>query len=379
MRILIINSEYPPLGGGAGNASANLARSFISKGQEVAVLTVHYPGLPREENQEGILVRRIQALRKHQDRSDPFEQVSFFLSGCIHALPMMRSWQPDVVVAFFGVPSGAVALFARMILGIPYIVSLRGGDVPGFRPYDFDTYHRLVSPFLRQIWRHAGSVVANSKGLRDLGLAFEPSIPIHTIPNGVDIKRFTPGDRIWKPGRMLFVGRIVYQKGLDILFQALGGLSDLEWQLTLVGDGNQCPHLKDQARSLGILDRIHFAGWLTGDALVRQYQQANLYVAPSRHEGMPNVVLEAMASGLPVMASDIAGNEELVESRVNGMLVPPGDVQALQNSLREILSKPEKQQEMGIASRKRVEDTYTWSVMADRYLDIMNNLVLRKQ
>ena len=375
MRILIINSEYPPLGGGAGNASANLARSLKSKNHDVAVMTVHHTGFEREETQDGVLIRRIRALRKYQDRSDPLEQLSFILSGCFYILPIVHSWKPEIIVAFFGVPSGAVAWFANLILGIPYIVSLRGGDVPGFRPYDFGTYHRMVGPLLRRIWRRARAVVANSKGLRDLGQVFEPNTPIKIIPNGVNVERFNPIERTWNPGRMLFVGRIVYQKGLDILFQALSGLLDLDWELTLVGDGNQRPILEEQARSLGMLDRIHFTGWLTGDAVVQQYQRANMYVASSRHEGMSNVVLEAMASGLPVVASNIAGNEELVTPGINGFLVPSGDARALTNSLREILSNPEQQHKMGAASRERVVQSYTWSGMAEQYLALIQEIL----
>jgi len=375
MRILIINSEYPPLGGGAGNASANLARCLVAKGQEVAVLTVHFPGLPRQEVQDGVFIQRIRALRKHQDRSSPSEQISFILSGCLSVVSLARSWRPDVIVAFFGVPGGVVAWFARLLLGLPYIVSLRGGDVPGFRPYDFATYHRLAGPLIRLVWRQARAVVANSAGLRDLALAFDRRTPIDIIPNGVDIERFKPCEREWQPARMLFVGRIVYQKGLDVLFQALGGLLDLEWQLTLVGDGNQRPHLEELARSLGMIERIHFTGWLSGEAVATQYQQANLYVAPSRHEGMPNVVLEAMSAGLPVIASAIAGNEELVLPGINGMLAPSGDWQALRNSLRELLPTPEQRRKMGAASRQRAASSYTWSASADRYLALLENIV----
>ncbi len=373
MRILIINSEYPPLGGGAGNASANLARTLAVKDQDVAVMTVHYPGLPREEIRDGVLVHRIRALRRHIDRSGPAEQISFILSGSLHALPFVRSWKPDAIIAFFGVPSGAITWLTRRIYGVPYIVSLRGGDVPGFRPYDFGTYHRLVGPFLRRIWR-SGTVVANSRGLRDLGSAFNSETPIEIIPNGVDIERFTPVERDWSSGRMLFVGRIVYQKGLDILFQALGGLPDLQWNLTLVGDGKQRLALEAQAASLGIADRVHFTGWLTGDAVATQYRQANLYVAPSRHEGMPNVVLEAMASGLPVVASRIAGNEELVTPGSNGLLFPSGDTEALRKLLREILSNPESLQKMGAASRQRAVESYTWETTAVQYLALLRSL-----
>jgi glycosyltransferase involved in cell wall biosynthesis len=211
-----------------------------------------------------------------------------------------------------------------------------------------------------------------------LGQAFEPNVPIDIIPNGVDVDRFQPVQRSWSPGRMLFVGRIVYQKGLDVLFRALGGLLDVDWNVTLVGDGTQRPFLESRASEYHILDRIHFTGWLTGDAVVEAYQHANLYVAPSRHEGMSNVVLEAMASGLPVVATQIAGNEELISPEENGFLVPPDESQSLESALRTILSNPDKLQKMGQASRERVVKTYTWSATAEAYLEILEEIVAGK-
>jgi glycosyltransferase involved in cell wall biosynthesis len=162
MRILVINSEYPPIGGGASNASANLARCLAAFGHEVAVLTAHFGDLPRLETQDGVTVHRIPALRRKQDRSGALEQLAFILYASLWTLVWSRQNRPNVTLAFFGMPSGAVAWLLKMVYKIPYIVSLRGGDVPGFRPYDFKTFHKLIGPFLRVIWHGASAVIANS-------------------------------------------------------------------------------------------------------------------------------------------------------------------------------------------------------------------------
>ncbi|MEP6896421.1 MAG: glycosyltransferase, partial [Chloroflexota bacterium] len=187
MRILIINSEYPPLGGGAGNASAHIARALTDMGYEIAVITTRFQDLPHKEQSGGLTIHRIPALRQRQDRSGALEQLIFMISASLSALILVRHFKPDAALAFFGVPSGVVALFLKMIYKIPYIVSLRGGDVPGFRPYDFLFYHKLLAPLLRVVWKNASAVVANSNGLRDLALAFEPRFDIPIIPNGVDL------------------------------------------------------------------------------------------------------------------------------------------------------------------------------------------------
>jgi len=291
MRILIINSEYPPIGGGAGNASANIARELVKLGQEVTVLTAHFGDLPREAQQDGVQILRIKALRRRLDRSSALEQIVFMVASSITTLMLLRTWRPDVIIAFFGVPSGAAAWCANIFSGIPYYVSLRGGDVPGFRPYDFAFYHKLIAPLLRRIWRRSLGLIANSAGLRDLAVAFDDRVPIDVISNGVDLKYYAPAERDWEQPRILFVGRLVYQKGLDLLFDALKDLTHYPWQLFLVGDGPERESLESLVRKYGLSDRVQFLNWLDGDALVTQLQDANLFVFPSRHEGMPNAVL----------------------------------------------------------------------------------------
>ena len=174
MKILLLNSEFPPIGGGAGNASANISRQLVSLGHQVTILTSRFSELPFSETWQGVDIIRIPSLRRYQDRSGLMEQVSYILVGCQKVGRVIRDFQPDVVLAFFGIPSGVIAWWVRIRHKIPYMISMRGGDVPGFRPYDFGTYHRLVAPFLRVIWKKASSLVANSSGLRDLALTFEP-------------------------------------------------------------------------------------------------------------------------------------------------------------------------------------------------------------
>jgi glycosyltransferase involved in cell wall biosynthesis len=374
MRILILNSEFPPIGGGAGNASANLAREFAAGGHEVTVLTGAFGSLPREETRDGFRIVRIAALRRRADRSGALEQGVFILAASASILGIVPRWKPDMIVAFFGVPAGPVALLAKWIYRTPYIISLRGGDVPGFRPYDFGTYHKIIAPLLRLVWKHAAAIVANSSGLQTLALNFERRFPIQIIPNGVDVSRFTPpSGREWTLPQLLFVGRLVHQKGLDLLLPALAQLQRLPWELVLLGDGPQREPLQQMAAELGIAERVRFAGWQRGADLEAEYQHANLFVLPSRHEGMPNVVLEAMASGLPVLATRIAGNEELVLPGETGELVPPENSAALQSALEYILPNAGLRQRMGEAGRARVEAQFSWVSAARQYLRLMES------
>jgi glycosyltransferase involved in cell wall biosynthesis len=374
MKILIINSEYPPIGGGAGNASANIARQLVALGHSVLVLTARFGDLPASEICEGVTIQRVPALRRRQDRSNALEQLVFIASASFWSLGWSRQNRPNATLAFFGMPSGAVAWLLKAIYKIPYIVSLRGGDVPGFRPYDFKFFHKLIGPCLHFIWHKASAVIANSQGLYDLAHAFDASIEIPIISNGVDGTRYTNEARAWSPPRLFSVGRIVYQKGLDLGLRALAQLKDLDWLWSIAGDGPQMETLKSLARELGIAERVTFLGWQSREQLAMDYHQANLFLFPSRHEGMPNAMLEAMSSGLPVVATKIAGNEELVIEGETGFLIPSENVDALRDALRKILTDPSLREKMGAASRQRVEQEYSWENVARQYSEFLEKI-----
>ena len=374
MKILLLNSEYPPIGGGAGNASANIARLLVRMGNDVLLLTSHFDDFARDEICDGVRIVRVSALRRKMDRSSALEQISFIFAASFRTLGLVRQFEPDVTLAFFGLPSGAVAWLLKKTFRLPYVVSLRGGDVPGFRPYDFRVYHKVAAPFLHVIWHSASAVVANSRGLHDLATAFDSTIEIPIIPNGVDLEKFSAPERDWSSPRILSVGRVVYQKGFDLALRALAELKDLGWQWTIAGDGPQMPVLQAMVEEHGLQNRIHFLGWLTANQLKEQYASANLFLFPSRHEGMPNAVLEAMASGLPVIATRIAGNEELVVNDETGKLVPTEDVESLRESLRLLLVDAQKREQTGRAARRRVESSFSWNRVAEQYQIILEKV-----
>jgi glycosyltransferase involved in cell wall biosynthesis len=149
--------------------------------------------------------------------------------------------------------------------------------------------------------------------------------------------------------------------------RALGGLKQLDWEWHIAGDGPQLYGLQSLAKELGIEDRIHFLGWQSREQLIQSYTKANVFLFPSRHEGMPNAMLEAMASGLPVIASCIAGSEELVLDGETGYLFPSEDTESLQAALKKLLIDPALRKQMGITSRLHAESNYSWVSTAQQY------------
>jgi len=377
MRIVCLNYEYPPLGGGAGNATAYLAREMAGLGAKVLTVTSSFKGLPALEERDGYAIRRIPSLRGHADHCRPYEMAAFMASACLYLPKLVREFEAEAVIAFFGAPCGPAALWAKKRLGVPYIVSLRGGDVPGFQPYDLKNYHRLTAPVIHAVWRGAAHVVANTAGLRDLALSTSGGVPVKIIPNGVDPAVFHPADaRPDGPARLLFVGRVVRQKGLDVLLDALAGLGNApDWSLDVVGDGPARVELAARALRLGLTERVRFLGWRGREEMPGLFRSADAFVFPSRDEGMPNAVLEAMASGLPVAATRISGNEELVRHGETGFLVPPDDPGALGEALTRLLAKPGLRADMGAKARTLAETVYSWKAAAKAYLNLCKEAV----
>ncbi|HEY0305946.1 MAG TPA: glycosyltransferase, partial [Longimicrobiales bacterium] len=291
-RVLLINYEFPPLGGGAGTATAGIAREMAGLGAEVVVLTSRFRGQPARETRDGYTIVRVPVVRRRVDRANPFEMITFLVSATLALLPLARRWRPDVSIAFFTIPSGPIAWLLRVLRGVPFIVSLRGGDVPGFEwAPEARRYHRLTAPLLRWIWRRADAVVANSNGLRELALKSTPELPIAVIPNGVELPTHPPLHPSTHPPRLLTMGRLTQQKGIDILFRALTRMRDLDFNLDIAGDGPDRPLLEEMARRLEIADRVSFLGWVPRERIEQTFANASVFVLASRIEGMPNVVL----------------------------------------------------------------------------------------
>lgn len=373
-RLLLINYEYPPLGGGAATATAALAREFARRGLEVTVLTSAFRGLPPVTRDGTLTVRRVPTWRRHPNQSNVLEMIVFMLSAGLHVLARSND-RPEATLAFFGIPGAPVAWWLKALREVPYVISLRGGDVPGHQPNQLARHHRLTRPLITFLWRRARAVVANSEGLRREALLHMPTLNIPVIPNGVDTRHFVPrAAPLPTPPttcQLLFVGRLSAEKGLAGLLTVLARLTHLPWSLRLVGEGPERPALEAQAQTLALQSRVTFSGWVAREQLPACYQAAELFVFPSTDEGMPNTVLEAMACGLPVVAMRIAGCEDLVVDGETGMLLPPGDDDALAKALDALLTDSARRTRYGTAARQRVEHHFAWARAADAYLAIL--------
>jgi glycosyltransferase involved in cell wall biosynthesis len=367
-RALFINHEFPPLGAGAGNATEQIARCLGERGVEVTVLTSRWGTLPRRQRRGAVHIVRVPSRRQRLDRSSPVEMLSFAAAALPTALVLTRSWRPEAMCAFFGIPAGPVALAVRRIRGVPFLVALRGGDVPGFLHTDLARLHRFSWPILRVVWHQSAGLIANSDGLADLARRSWPAAPMEVIPNGVDVQTFRPPIRTRPahPLRVLSVGRLVRQKGVRYLLEALA-LSRSTATLRIVGDGPERVQLERMAVSLGLSERVEFVGWVQRADLAAHYQWADVLGLPSFEEGMANVILEALAAGLPVITTDIYANRGLVEHGKHGFLTPPADPAAIAEAIDAFASDPGLVRAFAAHNRETALN-WSWEHVAERYL-----------
>ena len=206
MRVLLVNYEYPPFGGGAGNATQEIGRALAKMGHTVTVLIGGKGDFCTDP--DGIRIVPVGSSRNNLSQASFKEMFSFLLRGVFWALSS-RGRDFDLAIVFFALPCGPIATFLNKRWHVPYIVSLRGGDVPGLVPA-IEPLHRLFAPFRRWVSKNATAVVANSSSLAELAQAADP-VSVTVIPNGVDTQYYCPyGNSIAvkdAPLRLLLVGR----------------------------------------------------------------------------------------------------------------------------------------------------------------------------
>jgi glycosyltransferase involved in cell wall biosynthesis len=373
MRILLVSYEYPPVGGGAATAGGAIAKALTELGHRIIVLTGRFKGLPPRCEDQGIIIHRIPSLRRRMDRSHVLEMASFLAAGLMFVPTIARTHRVDGAIVFFSMPCGPIGLLGRWICGLPYIISLRGGDVPGAEP-SLDFLHRFLRPIRRTILKNSIAIVANSNGLRKMAETADP-FPVQVIPNGVDTEFFTPPPS--KPARnnnvlrILFVGRFRQQKNLPFLFRQLARLPPTAFELHLVGDGPEKQRLEGLARKLAIASAVTWHGWISPGALPQIYQSADCLVNPSLYEGMSNVVLEAMACGVPVIASRVPGNDELVLDGDTGFLFDLREPAALVSALAQLCDAGLRRR-MGTSARNRAVNFCSWHNVARQYVELVS-------
>jgi glycosyltransferase involved in cell wall biosynthesis len=371
-RIVLVSRYFHPFIGGMEKQAMTVASALAKKGWRLHVLTSRVDrAWPAEEEIHNISITRLPTLNVK------YIGAAIFLINL--AVYLYRNRFSYAVVHAFQVGyTAALAISMANMLKKSSVLKLAcsgpGGDIQKNR-------RSWLGRFFLQCCRKASAIVVLNEAMRqELLETGYTGARIYAIANGVDTERYYPEEMHRDPGRqpagpktILYAGRILFaQKRLDMLVRAAAKISDQDFKLLIIGNGPDAALLQEICRRLCLDDRVQALPAVTDTA--PYLHAADIFILPSDYEGLSNSLLEAMASGLAIIATDIPGNRELIEDGVTGILVPCGDEARLTAAIRALLHDDATAAAMGKRAREKAVRKYALDMTAQSYSDLYGML-----
>jgi len=375
MKILMLNHEYPPIGGGGGYAGRNILRQFAGRSDIELDVVVSRPRPPTviEKFADNITLYRVGVRKKALQFWTRPEMIQWMAKAYRIHKKLLQQNQYDLAHAFFGFPTAALTW--RTASKLPYIISLRGSDVPGAN-VRFSLDYKLLAPLFRRIWENASALYACSEGLRQRALEFMPEARIYVVPNGVELDRFRPVDNKQKIEdlKLLTVGRLSVSKRIELLISAVELIRKQFPNATLkiAGGGGLENQLRQLIKDKGMENCITMLGIVPAEEMPGLYRESDIFVSASLQEGMSNAMLEAMASGIPIVTTRCEGMEELIAD--NGIVVEKAAVEPIAREIANLAGNEERYHRMCAAARKKAE-LFSWNNVANQYIAIYHSII----
>ncbi len=341
MRVCILG-QYPPHIGGVSSHTYLLSRELIKRGDNVCVLTYPHPELKDLEDVrvETAFAPNIKGLRG----------LFFLISSIFRLIAMVRNDNIDLIHSHFLLPPGLIGVVVGRIMGINTVVTAHGSDLL------IQADNPFLRPFIKFVLSNADYVLVVTNVLKKKALELGvDSDKVHVTANTVDAVKFNPKNIDMpadipisrKKPVILFVGNLVFQKGVKYLLEAKK-LMKHDAELLIVGDGPLRQELEKKVDKEDIRDVLFIGARRDVDRIM---PSADLFVLPSVSEGLPITILEALASGLPVVTTDAGGISEVMDENV-GLMVKPSEPGELANAMDKILGDKELMDSMSAAARE---------------------------
>ena len=319
MKILVLNYEYPPIGGGAGTFSRILAERLKERGHRVEVVTMAYRELRGIREENGVRVHRIRCVRRHVSSCMPDEQYTYLRKLEKYMQTHAELQKFDVCLCHFVVPTGVGARLIKKHYSIPYVVKACGSDVEGYNSRVlFRFIHRIIRGGWRNIVRDAYRVVYPSAYMKSLLVKSSGNGRYEFIPNAVDIETLEKNAlETGKKKRILLMGRMQEAKNFQTAVKALGlvrgVLEKAGYRIDIAGDGPWMEEIKGLVAENGLEGMTTFYGWIENrsELHLKLLSEAHIYISASRFENCPNAVLEAAASKCHMLLSDISAHRQM--------------------------------------------------------------------
>ena len=383
MNVLFLTHSFPRReGDAAGSFILRLAVALRGEDVKVHVVAPAAAGLPASEEIEGITVDRFRYAPRRYEKlaytgnmaSDvasswtaKFALVGFLGADFVQAVRARRSFEPQVVHAHWWFPSGVVGTWVGGLSHIPLVTTLHGTDVRLARLVG------VAKPLFGHVLKHSAAVTTVSGWLKDETQEIAPDANPVVAPMPVSTDLFFPGNT--RDGqRLLFVGRLMPQKGVEHLLHAFAAMKT-QASLDIVGDGPSRGGLEALSRDLGVAGRVRWHGQLAQSELPRLYQSAAAVVVPSADEGLGMVAVEALLCETPVVAFDSGGLRDVIQHDRTGLLVPSGDRTALARTLDDLFGRAGRGSDLGKAGRLYALSAFAPESAARRYAEIYQQVI----
>lgn len=347
MKIVILYPVFIPKWiGGTEIASFNIAKGLAENGHEVHVITSLDRGLQKHEKIHGFHIHRIPTIKK-----SPLLTINYAISSQF----LIKRIDPDIIHCQ-AIHTGLAGFIANKMYKKKYVVYARGDDV-----YSSWLFKEVVS---KLVLRNASAVIALTEDMRNKLKKFQEDILV--IPNGIDIEKYINLSRgkireslnINDEKIIIFVGRLHHAKGIEYLIRAMQFILEKEKnvRLLIVGDGEDRGNLENLALKLNLTGKVTFVGELQNEKVPEYMVSSDVFVLPSLSEGFPMTILEAMASGLPIVASNVTGLCEIIREGENGLLVEPMNPRDFARKVLLLLEDDNLRKGISLENRKKVGD-----------------------
>ena len=377
MKILMLTWEYPPrIVGGIARVVHDLSKRLIKDGHEVTVVTYRDSAdVPEYENDKGVNVYRVDNYMIHPNNFiDWIMQLNFnMLSKATEIINKEGGF--DVIHAHDWLVTYA-AKSLKNAYDIPIVATIHATEA-GRNSGIHDETQRYINDTEWLLTYEATEVIVNSNYMKNeiqrlFGLPFDK---INVIPNGINLSNFTGIERDYDFRRqyamdsekiILYVGRLVYEKGVQHLIAAmpkiLSNYNDAK--LIIAGRGGMMDELRAEASNLGLNDKIYFTGYLNSKQVQKMYKCADVAVFPSTYEPFGIVALEAMLAGVPTVVSDVGGLDEIVTHGVDGMKSYAGNANSIADSVTALLYDHQLATNVSKKAKQKVKDQFNWEKIA---------------
>lgn len=359
MKVLMVIPTFYPVVGGAERQLEGIAPVLVASGHHVTVLTRRLPGTSAIDRTFSYLVRRIPATPR------PVYHLA------LAAYLLLNARQYDVIHCHTLSGAAAICSIVGALLDRPVLLkATRSGPNSQIAQWNSSVLRRLV--FSGILMRYARFVAISRDTHAELLASGVPEQSIFRIPNGVAIPLSAATRSVRQPN-VLYIGRLIPRKRVDLLLRAFAETSGGNMaSLAIVGDGTERPVLEALARNLGIANRVTFTGTLDANGVRNWLRNSRIFVLPSSSEGMSNSLLEAMASGLAVLATDIEANRELIEPEKTGLLF--SSEAELSSKLDELFSNAASAMQLGENAKARINAVYSFEFIAREYTTLYQTL-----